>query len=238
MLQWLPSPVTLPPDERVYAIGDIHGCASRLRDLHGAIARDMKDRPTGRAVLVHAGDYVDRGPDSASVIDMLAAGPTPAGLPAVNLMGNHEQMMLEALAGDDAEAAVLWLRNGGSESLKSWGVPRRVRQSAWASHLPAAHISFLSGLAVRHREGPYLFVHAGIRPGVPLDEQSPRDLLWIREPFLSSHDDFGVVVVHGHTPTEEPVVRANRIGIDTGAVLGGRLTCAVLEGDQIGLMSA
>jgi len=131
----------------------------------------------------------------------------------------------------------LWLRNGGAESLMSWGVPRTVAQQDWATRIPVPHLLFLRDLALTHQQGPYLFVHAGIRPGVRLNQQSREDLLWIREPFLSAKGDLGMVVVHGHTPVREPVVRPNRIGIDTGAVMGGVLTCAVLEGDRVGFLT-
>jgi serine/threonine protein phosphatase 1 len=144
--------------------------------------------------------------------------------------------MLNAIATSDADAAEVWLTNGGIDSLMSWGVPRTAPQSEWARRVPIPHLVFLRDLATHVRIGPYLFVHAGIRPGVKLDKQSKQDMLWIREPFLSSRDDHGVVVVHGHTPRQEPTVRPNRIGIDTGAVMGGVLTCAVLESDRIGFL--
>jgi serine/threonine protein phosphatase 1 len=136
----------------------------------------------------------------------------------------------------DGGAADLWIRNGGTESLRSWGVPPAIQQNAWASHIPIAHLIFLRDLALQCRIGGYLFVHAGIRPGVPLRQQTRQDLLWIREPFLSSTEDHGVVVVHGHTPKRDPTVKPNRIGIDTGAVIGGALTCVVLESDRLGFL--
>lgn len=238
MTPWSPAPARLPFGQRVYAVGDVHGCASRLAILHARIAEDMAERPIGLATLIHLGDYVDRGPDSATVIAMLARGSPVAGVRMVNLRGNHEDMMLAALTSLDAEAASLWVGNGGLESLLSWGVPPTAKLSRWASHIPLAHISYLQGLTLTHREGPYLFVHAGVRPGLPIDAQSPSDLLWIREPFLSWPGDFGAVVVHGHTPFPEPVIRRNRVGIDTGAVIGGSLTCAVLEGDRVAFLTA
>ena len=120
----------------------------------------------------------------------------------------------------------------------SWGISRSVPPAEWAGHIPLQHLMFLRDLAISRRIGPYLFVHAGIRPGVPLDQQSRQDMLWIREPFLSSRVDHGAVVVHGHTPKREPVVQPNRIAIDTGAVLGGALTCVVLEADKLGFMQS
>jgi serine/threonine protein phosphatase 1 len=241
MIEFIAAPAALPQGQRVYAIGDIHGCLDQLQALHQAVAQDLAERPTADAVLVHLGDYVDRGPDSAAVVALLAAGPPVKDLPTVNLMGNHEHMMLDALSSGQAEAAELWLGNGGADTLFSWGVPRQVKQADWAARIPRPHLLFLRDLALVHREGPYLFVHAGIRPGVRLSQQARQDLLWIREPFLSAKGDLGgepgMVVVHGHTPVREPVVRPNRIGIDTGAVMGGVLTCAVLEEDRLGFLT-
>ncbi len=241
MIEFIAAPAALPDGQRVYAVGDIHGCIEQLRALHQAIAHDLAERPTADAVLIHVGDYVDRGPDSAAVVGLLAAGPPIKDLPTVNLMGNHEHMMLDALSSGQAEAAELWLGNGGADTLFSWGVPRQVKQTEWAARIPRPHRLFLRDLVLMHRRGPYLFVHAGIRPGVPLRLQVRQDLLWIREPFLSAKGDLGdepgMVVVHGHTPVKSPVVRPNRIGIDTGAVMGGMLTCAVLEADRLGFIT-
>ena len=238
MIDFIPAPASLPAGQRVYAIGDVHGCLDRLEVLHEMITEDLAARPTEAALLVHLGDYVDRGPDSAGVIARLANGAVPAHLPTVNLMGNHEHMMLAAVATGETEATELWLANGGADSLLSWGVPRSAQPKEWPAYLPKAHLLFLRDLAVQHAAGGYLFVHAGIRPGIPLERQSRHDLLWIREPFLSFREQFGPVVVHGHTPRQEPVVRPNRIGIDTGAVMGGVLTCAVLEEDRLGFITA
>jgi len=235
MIDFIPAPASLPHGRRVYAVGDVHGCLDRLIALHDLIADDLRERPAD-AILIHLGDYVDRGRDSAGVVARLAEAPLE--MPAVNLMGNHEQMMLTALATGEPEATDLWLANGGGDALSSWGVPRSALPQEWASYMPRPHLIFLRDLAVRHELGGYLFVHAGIRPGVPLDRQSRHDQIWIREPFLSSNDPFGLVVVHGHTPRPTPVVRPNRIGIDTGAVMGGVLTCAVLEDDRLGFITA
>jgi serine/threonine protein phosphatase 1 len=236
MLEFLPAPGSLPSHIRVYAIGDVHGCLDRLVALHADIAADLTERPVAEPLLIHMGDYVDRGPDSAGVIERLAAGHLP-NLPVVNLMGNHEDLMLSALERPSDASVQLWLMNGGANSLHSWGIPRTTAAAEWASRLPARHLAFLRNLAVSHSAGGYLFVHAGVRPGLPLERQSPHDLLWIREPFLSSSADFGAVVVHGHTPRGRPEVRRNRIGIDTGAVMGGNLTCVVLEGDRMAFLS-
>jgi serine/threonine protein phosphatase 1 len=251
MIEFIAAPTTLPQGQRVYAIGDIHGCIEQLAALHEAIAQDLAERPVADALLIHLGDYVDRGPDSAAVVDLLAAGPPLPGLRTVNLMGNHEHMMLDALASGQEDAAELWLSNGGADTLFSWGVPRLTKQADWAALIPAPHLVFLRDLELIHQEGPYLFVHAGIRPGVRLGQQAREDLLWIREPFLSakgpllggtagvpSAEQPAMVVVHGHTPKKAPVVRPNRIGIDTGAVMGGVLTCAVLEDDRVGFLTS
>ena len=231
------APAALPPGQRIYAVGDVHGCADRLRDMHHAIAADLADRPIGDVLLIHIGDYIDRGFDTAEVIEALLRGPAIPGVRVINLMGNHEDMLLAALASPErGEAAELWLNNGGVASLESWGVRPGGTAADWQRQIPPAHLEFMRDLTLRHQAGGYLFVHAGVRPGVPLEEQLAQDLLWIREPFLSHRGDFGAVVVHGHTPIREPVVRPNRVGIDTGAVMGGRLTCAIFEADQLGFI--
>ncbi len=229
------SPGWLPEGLRVYAIGDPHGCDERLGALHAAIAAHHAARPAGQAVILHLGDYVDRGPDSRAVIARLR-GPSPLpGAEVVNLLGNHEQMMLAALHPQATEEVVeFWLDNGGVATLDSYGLPPRVREE-WAA-LPAGDRAFLRGLRPSFALGGYFFAHAGVRPGVPLDRQDPMDLAWIREPFLSHEGALGAVVVHGHTPAKAPEVLPHRIGLDTGAVFGGKLTCAVLEGDRIAFL--
>ncbi|MGD0104687.1 MAG: metallophosphoesterase family protein [Rhodopila sp.] len=217
-------------------MGDIHGCLDRLVALHELIAEDIAARPGCHTTLVHLGDLVDRGTDSAQVVDWLINRPPVPADEIVNLMGNHEHMMLSAVAGTDRDAPSHWLMNGGADSLLSWGIPPSVPPAEWAGRIPLQHLIFLRDLEISHRIGPYLFVHAGIRPGVPLEQQSRQDMMWIREPFLSSRIDHGVVVVHGHTPKREPIIQPNRIAIDTGAVLGGALTCLVLEGDELGFL--
>ena len=234
MTEFVTAPATLPEGQRVYAIGDVHGCLERLVALHAAIAEDIAARPVDECTLIHLGDYIDRGPESAEVVDLLAKGPAVPGVTIVNLMGNHEEMMVDAISSGKVEDAVHWSRNGGAESLLSWRIDRGVPQVMWPTMIPFPHQTFLRGLAISHRVGPYFFVHAGVRPDVPLEAQKTEDLLWIREPFLSSKKDHGAVIVHGHTPIRDPVVRANRIGIDTGAVMGGVLTCAILEADKVG----
>ena len=227
------APATLPAGQRIYAVGDIHGCLDRLVTLHEMIAEDITRRPVGRTMLVHLGDYVDRGTDSAQVIDWLINRPPVPVDEIVNLMGNHEHMMLSAITGADKDAADHWLVNGGADSLRSWGISPSLPPAEWAGRIPRQHLIFLRDLAISRHVDPYLFVHAGVLPGVPLDQQSRHDMMWIREPFLSSRADHGAVVVHGHTPRREPTVLPNRIAIDTGAVLGGALTCVVLEQDHL-----
>lgn len=236
MMDFLPAPATLPAGQRIYAIGDIHGCIDRLVAIHEGIAEDMAERPCDDVTLIHLGDYVDRGTDSAQVVDWLLSGPPVPATRVVNLMGNHEEMMLAALDGTSNETASHWLANGGADSLMSWGISRSVPPAEWAARVPARHIAFLRDLTLKHLAEPYLFVHAGIQPGKPLEAQTQQDLLWIREPFLSSKADHGYVVVHGHTPRREPMIQRNRIAIDTGAVLGGALTCVVLEEDRLGFI--
>nr|WP_256476520.1 metallophosphoesterase [Siccirubricoccus soli] len=227
----------MPAGHRVYAVGDVHGCAERLAALHRQIAADLAARPVARPLLVHLGDFVDRGPDSAGVLALLLAGPPAPGLPVVNLMGNHERTMLDALAGERA-AITDWRFHGGREALASWGLDADADPAGWAEGIPLAHREFVAGLALSHAVGGYLFVHAGVRPGVKLAAQEPDDLLRIRHAFLNSEADFGAVVVHGHSPSRGPVVKANRIGIDTGAVFGRELTCLVLEADRLAFLSA
>ncbi len=239
MPDFLPAPGTLPPDTRVYAIGDVHGCLDKLASIHTAIAEDLAARPIPEPWLVHLGDFVDRGPDSADVVARLVDAPPPAGISAVvNLIGNHEELMLAAIDTATDAAVQTWMMNGGANSLHSWGIPLGTEPATWAAQLPPGHLAFLRGLALHHTIGGYLFVHAGLRPGVPLAQQSRHDQIWIREPFLSSTADHGSVVVHGHTPRARPEIRRNRIGIDTGAVMGGVLTCAVLEANRVAFLQS
>jgi serine/threonine protein phosphatase 1 len=223
----------LPLGDRIYAIGDIHGCLDKLRALHDAIRQDVKVDPPRRFIVIHLGDYIDRGPDSSGVIEHMMT----TTLPCVHLMGNHEATALAALAGD-GPACADWLAYGGDAALRSWGQDPEGQREAW--RLPEPHLRFMRGLGVSHREGPYLFVHAGVRPGIPLDQQDPEDLLRIRRPFLDSDADHGAIIVHGHTPTRsrEPERYHNRVNLDTGAVYGGPLTCGVFEGERVEFLSA
>ena len=232
---------TLSDGVRVYAIGDIHGHLALLEQLQGLIDEDLAARPAGRAIEVYLGDYVDRGPDSAGVVEALA-GPPPEGLERVCLIGNHEDFLLQFL--DDPSVLQSWLDNGGLATLASYGVvaasveaePDKVR-AAFREALPAHHLRFFHDLALGHRVGDVLFVHAGIRPDVPIEAQDPHDLMWIRGPFLGFDGPLPVRVVHGHTPVRAPTVTPYRIGIDTGAFATGILTCAVLEGADVRFLS-
>ncbi len=222
----------------MFAIGDIHGRADLLAELLDRIREVRQHRAAPEAVVVFLGDYVDRSEQSRAVIDLLLSDPLPD-FETVHLMGNHEIILLDFL--DDYEVARGWLQYGGDATLMSYGLkPRRFDptdeslrqlQAEFRRVLPKPHLSFLQNLQLSHVEGDFAFVHAGIRPGVALDDQVADDLLWIRGPFLSSDADFGQVVIHGHTITDDPEIRHNRIGIDTGAFATGRLTCLVLEDD-------
>ena len=235
------TPPRVPDDCRVYAVGDIHGRVDLLEALHDHILDDAATATAGRKVLVYLGDYVDRGPWSFEVVDMLIEAPLK-GFEIVHLKGNHEDFLLRFLEEENLREADLWFINGGDATLHSYKVPvpalpfglaeLETARRAFLAALPPSHMTFFQGLKMFHVEGDYLFVHAGIRPGVPLDEQDEEDLLWIREGFLDSDADFGHMVVHGHTPEVETDVRPNRIGIDTGAIFTDRLTCLVAEGDS------
>lgn len=233
------APAAIPTGIRIYAIGDVHGCDERLAVLHEAIVADLADRRIAHPLLIHLGDYIDRGPHSAGVLDRLTRPIARApGLTVANLIGNHEDMLLRALASNKRTDAQQWLANGGGETLASWGLSWRDRPSVWAAGIPPAQLGLLRGLGVAHRIGGYVFVHAGLRPKVELRAQTRDDMLWIREPFLSFKGEMQAVAVHGHTPAHQPEVRPHRIGIDTGAVLGGHLTCAVLEADRVNFLQA
>jgi serine/threonine protein phosphatase 1 len=227
------APFSLEPD-RLYVIGDIHGRSDLLDRMITAISRDLEDHPVQTSLTVTLGDYIDRGPDSRGVIERLMRNPFPT--PLVALKGNHESLFETFLA--DPSIADQWRRLGGLETLHSYGVPvasvmmgKNFAQAAedLRAAVPQAHLEFLKSLWTSLPVGKYFLCHAGVRPGVPLDRQNEEDLLWIREDFLASRADFGKVVVHGHTPTEAPEVLPNRINIDTGAFMTGRLTCAVLD---------
>lgn len=238
------APRAVPAGTRVYAIGDIHGSLMPLRLLRDAIRDHAAAHPIERKCLIYLGDYIDRGPDSRAVIDLLVNNPLP-GFEEVFLKGNHEDGILRFLA--DGSNATFWIAYGGIATMFSYGVKPpdpatdeaevlRARKEL-AQRLPPAHLDFLAQLEPYRIEGDYLFVHAGIRPGVAIDDQREEDLLWIRDEFLHSQQEFGKCVVHGHSITRQPDFQPNRIGIDTGAFASGTLTCLVLEGTRQDLLA-
>lgn len=225
----------LPEGRRVYAIGDLHGCADLLQLAAEAISEDLDAATPEDALTIFLGDYVDRGPDTAAIVERLSAGDFPT--PILCLMGNHEFMMLRALVSDAALSA--WCDCGGLATLFSYGIDVRDLQrgtgmaaarKTFSETLPARHRAWLEKLRPCFELGDYFFCHAGIRPNVPLSAQVMEDLIWIREPFTSSTQNHGKLVVHGHTPVMEPDIRSNRINIDTGACMTGTLTVLRLEG--------
>lgn len=207
-------------NEHILAVGDIHG---RL-DLLERLLREVLPRLPQGTRLVGLGDYVDRGPDTRGVLERLLAlrQERPE---TVLLRGNHEQMLLDAARG---RRRTMHLVNGGAETLASYDLG-----PGGYGDLPLRHLDLLAGLPAMHRAPGYVFVHAGLRPGVPLEEQSEADMLWIRDAFLNSDHDFGVTVVFGHTPFDEPLVRPGRYGLDTGAGYGNRLTCLKLPEEEL-----
>jgi serine/threonine protein phosphatase 1 len=224
-------------DARIYCVGDIHGRADLLMRLHEQIREDAQGY-RGRRQVLYLGDYIDRGPQSRQVLDCLIEQPLE-GFEAIHLKGNHEQAMLDFM--EHPESTASWLGFGGRETLASYGISvafmplmKDLQQLAEELRevLPPAHKEFLESCLLSWRGGDYYFVHAGIRPGVDLEEQHFEDQLWIRDEFIHSQADHGVVVVHGHTISPDPELRGNRIGIDTGAFHSDVLTCLVLEGEE------
>jgi serine/threonine protein phosphatase 1 len=223
----------------VYAVGDVHGRLDLLEPLAADIARDMAaSNCAERPMLVFLGDYVDRGPASAGVIELILELCAEPALEVRALKGNHEEALLMFL--DDPGFGATWMGHGGAATLASYGVqPPATRtdpevwegvRDAFARALPAPHLKFLRELELMATVGDYAFVHAGVRPGVPLERQAERDLLWIRYEFLEAPGPFGKVIVHGHTPMEKPQITPHRLGVDTGAYATGVLTAVRLEG--------
>ncbi len=232
---------SLLAEVRIYAIGDIHGRLDLLNELLARITSDIALRPTARPLYVFLGDYIDRGPSSRETIDRLIEHGKAH--ESVFLKGNHELIAIKCLS--DRGLFDQWLRLGGLETLVSYGVPAETLangkqiaelQSAFHSALPQAHFRFFRDLKNSFECGDFFFAHAGVKPNVELSRQKENDLLWIRGEFLSSKDDFGKIIVHGHTPTREIEVRPNRINIDTGAFATGRLSCLVLEGEDLSVI--
>jgi serine/threonine protein phosphatase 1 len=199
-----------------YAIGDVHGCHDKLADLMDRLEIDFE-----RDQLIFLGDYIDRGDSAFDVVDYLLElkDRHPE---IVFLRGNHEAMFDGFLSGRDRYS---YLINGGQQTLESY---LKQKPAVTDPPIPPRHRRFFEGLSLYHETEEFIFVHAGLRPGVPLEKQKPEDMLWIREKFIRSNYDFGKRVVFGHTPFAEPLVQKNKIGIDTGAVYGNKLTCVRL----------
>ena len=227
----------VPEGLRIYAIGDVHGCADLLDQVLLRIDAHQSAYPAFRPVEIFLGDYIDRGPASREVLDRLIA--RSRARETVCLKGNHETFVRGFL--NDPAILSEWRHMGGLETLLSYGlapsldmnpVEQAKLATAFSQVLPLSHRLFLGDLRQSFTCGDYFFVHAGVQPGIPLAEQREEDLLWIREDFLLCEADFGKIVVHGHTPVREPEIRPNRINIDTGAYATGQLTCLMLEGTE------
>ena len=221
---------------RAYAVGDTHGRLDLLDQLLAKIEADIKARRRSQNLIVFLGDLIDRGPQSAQVIERLRTW-QPRDASTIFLCGNHEEVLLRVIAGEPTILAD-WLKFGGAECLASYGLApaglldlgEPAALAAIKAAIPAEHQAFLASFADTFRFGDYLFVHAGIRPGLDVAAQEQKDLRWIRHPFLDDHTDHGFVVVHGHTISEVVEERTNRIGIDTGAYRSGVLTAMAVEG--------
>ena len=233
---------TMPPNVRVYAVGDIHGEAGLLRALFDRIVADSAGLPAAETHLVFLGDYIDRGPDSRGVVELLSRW-SQAEANCYFLRGNHEDALLDIIAGNEDDLSG-WLRFGGRETLASYGISERAvamggpfLRAEFAEKVPEHHLAFLTGLELKVELGDYLFVHAGIRPDVALDQQDDRDLMWIRREFLGFTGHHPKMIVHGHTISGEVELHHNRIGVDTGAYASGKLSAVVLEGDDRRILS-
>jgi len=225
----------------VYVVGDVHGCLDPLVGVQRLIDEDRAKSDPGHTAEIYLGDYIDRGPDSAGVVSRLIARAREAN--AVFLRGNHDQMLLDFI--DGADCLEQWRALGGTATLLSYGVassllthsaPTEVVRDALNKNMPPEHLSFYDQTGSYMLVGPYLMVHAGIRPGVRLEDQKTADLLGIRQDFLQHDGDFDFIVVHGHTPVEAPELRRNRINIDTGAFATNRLTCLRIGQDGVSLL--
>ncbi len=228
----------LPKGLRIYAVGDVHGRADLLKHLFSRVDDDLKGNPIAEAIHIFLGDYIDRGQDSAVVLDLLIERARTHRMSC--LKGNHEFFLAEFL--ENPGVFKHWAQYGGLPTLTSYGLTPTInadtREQAELSArlcnaMPKSHSQFLAGLKLCFMCGDFFFVHAGVRPGTPLSRQREEDLLWIRDDFLLHEKPFEKIIVHGHTPVMEPELRNNRINIDTGAYATGRLTCLRLERDKI-----
>jgi diadenosine tetraphosphatase ApaH/serine/threonine PP2A family protein phosphatase len=228
----------LPDGVRVYAIGDVHGRADLLQSLLTVIDADLARSAPRRAIHVFLGDYIDRGPDSRGVLDLLIA--RSRSHETVCLKGNHEVFLLEVL--QDPTRLQEWRHYGGLLTLVSYGITPTMSPTAEEQvelidglkrAIPPEHLAFVQQLPSSFTCGDFFFVHAGVKPGIPLERQRDEDMLWIREEFLASEEHFGKYVVHGHTPVSAPDIRSNRINIDTGAYATGNLTLLTIQGDSL-----
>lgn len=230
-------PSRTPKGRRIYAIGDVHGSADLLNRLIDKILSDSAERERRQGTLVVLGDFIDRGSQSAEIVHGLYAQRESKNL--IVLLGNHEAAMIAAYRGD-RKALHFWLRFGGIDTLRSFGVDVAAIDmddihsvtGMLHRHIPFEIINWMETLPTSYRAGDYLFVHAGIRPGIRLRQQQTADMLWIRDVFLDSEEDHGVVVVHGHSPTARVDFRTNRIGVDTDAYESGILSAVGLEGEE------
>lgn len=233
-----PAACSIPAGLRVYAVGDIHGRLDLLDRLLEMIQTDDRQRGAAATETIYLGDLIDRGPDSKGVVDRLLAQ-RRGGQPVRFLMGNHEEVLLRAAAGD-IRALRFLIRIGGKETLLSYGISEEQYRTLdydelstlVTERIPQAHVDFLASFENWIEVGDYLFVHAGLRPGIALENQKASDLCWIRDDFLNHRDSFGRMVVHGHSITEDVDMKSNRIGIDTGAFASDRLTAIGLENDE------
>jgi serine/threonine protein phosphatase 1 len=209
---------------KIFAIGDVHGCLEKLQALITNIgANPQKD------TLIFIGDFIDRGNSSGEVVDYVIRLKTEY-KKVVCLLGNHEHMLIRYLEGLDED---MYLENGGIATLYSYGIYRSDTPKKRKSKIPRGHRQFLKSLLLRYETDNYIFVHAGLKPGISLPKQTKNNLLWIRHEFINADDDFGKVVIFGHTPLSYPLIMPNKIGIDTGAVYGGKLTCVELPAVKI-----
>ncbi|MEO0451726.1 MAG: metallophosphoesterase [Pseudomonadota bacterium] len=229
---------------RIYAIGDVHGCYDEMRRLLEVIEQDNQSRAPAKTFIIFLGDLIDRGPKSRQVLQYLIDTPPEFARMEV-LKGNHEEMALQALLGDPILIPE-WLKYGGFEFALSYGLeaetlnshsPVEVQQLL-CDAVPREHLEFLGTCVDWLRSGDYMFVHAGVRPGIPLDQQAGRDVRWIRAGFLDHTGSFGATIVHGHTISPSVEIKHNRIGLDTGAYKTGKLSAIRLEGQEWGVLSA